>query len=66
MKFCLPSEVIFHSGFALEKYDLTSSGKQTFISPYNNGHKCIIANAIIRHLYTIDRIFFERKDETIL
>ena len=46
--------------------NITSSGKQTVISPYNNGHKCIIANAIIRHLYTIDRIFFERKDETIL
>jgi hypothetical protein len=32
MKVCLPEEVI----------NMTSEGKQSFISPYNKGHQCIM------------------------
>ena len=64
MKVCLPEEVIFLEGewkFAYLKKsyfsrakperNMTSEGKQSFISPYNKGHKCIVPIQFVKIIY---------------
>ena len=44
MKVCLPEEVILLEGEA--ERNITSEGKQSFISPYNKGHTLFIISKL--------------------